>query len=150
MPPVALPDLDGKTVKLRDYRGKATVLLFWNPGCGFCQQMVGDLKAWEEDKKPGASQLLLISSGTAEANRAMGLGSTVVLDPSFATAQAFGARGTPSAVLVDAKGKVASELAVGRPGVLALLGVTPDAPRQAGPSGGSSGTPGPVEAPRPV
>jgi len=124
-PSVALPDLDGKTVKLRDYRGKATVVLVWNPGCGFCQQMVGDLKAWEESRESGAPDLLLVSAGDVAANRAMGLGCTVVLDQVFATGRAFGANGTPSAVLVDAEGKVASEVAVGRPAVLTLLGVAP-------------------------
>jgi hypothetical protein len=46
----------------------------------------------------------------------------VLLDQSFATGQAFGASGTPSAVLVDAEGKVASEVAVGAPAVLELAG----------------------------
>ena len=48
-PEVALPDLEGQTVKLEDFRGEETLVLFWNPGCGFCQQMLPDLKAWEED-----------------------------------------------------------------------------------------------------
>ena len=43
-----------------------------------------------------------------------------LLDQQFATGRAFGASGTPSAVLVDAEGKVASEVAVGAPGVLEL------------------------------
>jgi hypothetical protein len=54
----------------------------------------------------------------------MGLGSPVVLDQQFAIGSAFGASGTPSAVLVDEKGKVASELAVGAPAVLPLAGAS--------------------------
>ena len=50
------------------------------------------------------------------------LSSTVVLDQQFSTGQAFGATGTPSAVLVDAEGKVASEIGVGAQAVLALAG----------------------------
>jgi hypothetical protein len=50
----------------------------------------------------------------------MGLASTVVLDQQFAAGRAFGASGTPSAVLVDVEGKVASGVAVGAPGVLEL------------------------------
>jgi hypothetical protein len=38
----------------------------------------------------------------------------------------FGATGTPMAVLVDAEGKMASELAGGAPAVLALAGHTQD------------------------
>jgi hypothetical protein len=37
-------------------------------------------------------------------------------------AASFGASGTPSAVLVDAEGKVASEMAVGAPAILELAG----------------------------
>jgi hypothetical protein len=36
--------------------------------------------------------------------------------------QAFGASGTPSGVLVDAQGKVASDIAVGAPAVMELAG----------------------------
>jgi hypothetical protein len=46
----------------------------------------------------------------------------VVLDQQFATGRAFGASGTTSAVLVDAEGKIASEVAVGAPAVLELAG----------------------------
>ena len=45
----------------------------------------------------------------------MGLSSPIALDQSFAAGQAFGTGGTPSAVLVDGEGKVASRLAVGAP-----------------------------------
>ena len=48
-PEVALLDLEGQSVELEDFRGEETLVLFWNPGCGFCQQMLPDLKAWEED-----------------------------------------------------------------------------------------------------
>jgi hypothetical protein len=36
------------------------------------------------------------------------------------TGRTFGATGTPMAVLVDAEGKIASEVAAGAPAVLAL------------------------------
>jgi hypothetical protein len=52
----------------------------------------------------------------------MGLASPVVLDQQFAVGRAFGARGTPSAVLVDAEGKLPSDVAVGAPAVLKLAG----------------------------
>ena len=52
----------------------------------------------------------------------MGLTSPMLLDQQFAVGRAFGASGTPSAVLVDAEGKVASEVAVGAPAVLELAG----------------------------
>jgi thiol-disulfide isomerase/thioredoxin/uncharacterized membrane protein YphA (DoxX/SURF4 family) len=121
-PEVKLPDLEGKSVGLEDFRGKKTLVLFWNPGCGFCQQMLPDLKEWEADPPEGAPRLLVVSAGTEEANREMGLSSTVVLDQQFSTGRAFGASGTPSAVLIDAECKIASEIAVGAPAVLELAG----------------------------
>ncbi|MBA2277971.1 MAG: redoxin domain-containing protein [Chloroflexia bacterium] len=115
--------LNGETVDLADYRGNATLVLFWNPGCGFCSRMLPDLKAWDADPPPNAPGLLVVSTGTVEANRAMGLTSPVVLDEGFAIGRSFGAAGTPSAVLVDTEGKVASSVAVGADAVLALAGV---------------------------
>jgi peroxiredoxin len=123
-PEVKLPDLEGNTVELADFRGEETLVLFWNPGCGFCQQMLPDLKEWEATSPEDAPKLLLVSAGSEEANREMGLTSPVLLDQQFAVGRAFGASGTPSAVLVDAEGKVASEVALGAPGVLELAGAS--------------------------
>jgi len=121
-PQVKLPDLEGNAMQLADFKGEETLVLFWNPGCGFCQQMLPDLKEWEATSPEDAPKLLVVSVGTEEANKEMGLTSPVLLDQQFATGRAFGASGTPSAVLVDAEGKVASEVAVGAPGVLELAG----------------------------
>jgi peroxiredoxin len=123
-PEVKLPDLQGNTVELADFRGEETLVLFWNPGCGFCQRMLSDLREWEENPPEEAPKLLVVSAGTEEANREQGLSSTVVLDQNFAVGGAFGASGTPSAVLVDAQGKVASDIAVGSPAVLELAGAS--------------------------
>jgi peroxiredoxin len=120
-PPFELPDLAGHAAGLADFRGQPTLLLFWNPSCGFCQQLLPDLKAWEASAPPERPEPLLISTGGTEENRALGLKARVLLDPTFGVAAAFGAGGTPSAILVDAEGKIASPLAVGVPGVLAAL-----------------------------
>ncbi len=120
-PEVKLLDLSGESLELADFRGRETLVLFWNPGCGFCQRMLGDLKEWEADPPEGSPELLVVSAGTEEANEAMGLSSPVVLDQDFSTGRAFGASGTPSAVLVDPEGKIASELAVGASAILELV-----------------------------
>lgn len=120
-PVVELANLDGEPVKLTDFSGQPTAVLFWNPGCGFCQRMADDLKAWEANPPKDAPKLLVVSTGEAEANRKVGLKSPVVLDTGFTVGRAFGASGTPSAVLVGADGKIASGLAVGGPTVISLL-----------------------------
>jgi len=121
-PEFTLPDLTGKPINLADFRGSQTLVLFWNPGCGFCQQMLEDLKAREAESLMEAPKLLVVSTGTLEANLAMGLRSPVVLDQDFTIGRKFGANGTPMAVLVDAQGNIASDLAAGAPAVLALAG----------------------------
>ncbi len=152
-PVLELPDLDGKTVKLADFKGEPTALLFWNPGCGFCQRMLDDLKAWEADPPAGAPKLLVVSTGDAAANRAHGLQSPIVLDDGFNAGRSFGASGTPSAVMVGADGNIKSAVAVGAPGVLGLLrndlpAVDPSpspapAARQNGSGGAAVGKPAP-------
>src|SRR5215207_2561187 len=120
-PIVELNNLNGETVKLADFAGHPTAVLFWNPGCGFCQRMLDDLKTWESDKPEGAPNLLVVSTGEVEGNRELGLSSPVILDSGFTVGRAFGASGTPSAVLVGADGEIASGLAVGGPTVISLL-----------------------------
>jgi peroxiredoxin len=120
-PDFSLPDLAGQTVSLSDFRGSQTLLLFWRPSCGFCQRMLEDLKAWEAQPPKGAPRLVVVSTDSVESNQAMGLRSPVLLDQGgMSVGRLFGASGTPMAVLMDAEGKVASELAAGAPAVLAL------------------------------
>jgi peroxiredoxin len=120
-PALKRPDLAGSQIDLADYRGRDTVVLFWNPGCGFCQQLLPQLKDWEGNRPADAPALLVVSTGTADANRAHGLMSTIVLDDNFGAGSAFGASGTPSAVKVGRDGAIAAPLQVGGPGVMALL-----------------------------
>ncbi len=119
-PEFELPDLDGRLVTQANLGGSETLVLFWDPSCGFCQQMLDDLRAWERDRPEDAPQLLVISTGAVDVNRQMGLKSSILLDQGFDVGRRFGASGTPSAVLVDRKGKIASTLAAGAPAVLDL------------------------------
>lgn len=120
-PDFSLPDLSGQTLRLSDFRGHKTLVLFWRPSCGFCQRMLDDLKAWEAHPPADAPKVLVVSTDSVESNQAMGLRSSVLLDQDgMQVGKLFGATGTPMAVLVDAEGKISSELAAGAPAVLAL------------------------------
>jgi thiol-disulfide isomerase/thioredoxin len=139
-PPPSLPvGADAPELQLRSLAGEPlsltapdrdTLVVFWNPGCGFCQRMLDDVRAFEQSPPQDAPRLLLISTGSVDDNRAMGLESDIALDGSFAAGSAFGTTGTPSAIRVDRDGKVASGLAVGAPGVMALA-VAPTADPEA-------------------
>src|SRR6266487_608845 len=64
-----LPDLTGKQVALDDFRGKQVLLVNWSPHCGFCDRIAADLAQLQPDLQKRNVQLLLVSSGKAEANR---------------------------------------------------------------------------------
>jgi glycosyltransferase involved in cell wall biosynthesis len=71
--------------------------------------------------------LLVVSTGSVEDNREQGLRSTLVIEPADrGVGKSFGAEGTPSAVLVDEEGQIASQLAVGAPAVLDLTRPDPN------------------------
>jgi thiol-disulfide isomerase/thioredoxin/uncharacterized membrane protein YphA (DoxX/SURF4 family) len=129
-PPPALPvGAAAPELELRDLAGEPlpltaedrdTLVVFWNPGCGFCQRMIDDVRTFETSPPEGAPRLLLISTGSVADNEAMGLASEIALDGSFSAGSAFGTTGTPSAIRVSSDGKIASGLAIGAPGVMAL------------------------------
>lgn len=125
VPALRLPDLDGKAIDLALRRGRRTLLLFWNPSCGFCEQMLEDVKRWERNRPEDAPELVVISAGSSQANRGQGFRSPVLLDQNFAAGQVFGAGGTPAAVMLDEEGRVASEVGTGAAAVMALAGAAP-------------------------
>ncbi len=98
--------------------GRESLLLFWDPDCGFCRSMHADLVAWEAEANGSSPQLVVISTGSAERTGAERFTSPVLLDPDWSAAGAFGVGGTPSAVVVDADGRVASEILVGAEAIL--------------------------------
>jgi thiol-disulfide isomerase/thioredoxin len=65
--------MDGEAIRLGRREQRRAPVLFWNPDCGFCQQMLPELRQWEASPPAGAPRLLVVSTGTAEANRAQGL-----------------------------------------------------------------------------
>ena len=120
VPALELPSLDGERVSLADLRGRDALLLFWNPDCGFCRQMHDSIIEWEKSSNGVTPQLVIVSSGDVESTRAEGFASRVLLDEDFEAGPAFHATGTPMAVLLDADGRIASDVAAGAEGVLAL------------------------------
>jgi peroxiredoxin/uncharacterized membrane protein YphA (DoxX/SURF4 family) len=124
-PSFSLPDLQGQEVTFEDLWGGETMLLFWHPRCRFCEEMFDDLQKWDEQTPIGAPRLVLIASGEVEDIRAINKAfkSLTLLDPAFEIAPLFGTKVTPSAILVDSEGRIASGLATDVHGVRALLGL---------------------------
>lgn len=116
IPDFELPDLEGRTVTLKDFRGEQLLLVNWSPRCGFCDRIVPDLADLQSELREQGVRLLLLAIGSAEDNRLQleghGLGSTVLLQDDI-DVNIFQNIGTPAAYLVDADGQIASEIAVG-------------------------------------
>ena len=125
VPALDLADLAGRPVALA-VPDRDTLILFWNPRCGFCSQMLDEVRAFERTAGADAPRLVLISIGSVADNEQLDLTSTIALDQSFTAGAAFGSTGTPSAVMVDREGRIASELAIGAAAVMALATTTSD------------------------
>ena len=119
-PEIEMKDLDGNLVFLTAFHGRRTLILFWNPGCGFCKQMLNELRDWDANPPLGAPSLVVVSTGSAENARSMELRAPVLLDPSNRAGAAFGANGTPMAVVLDGEGRIASHVAAGAQAVFEL------------------------------
>jgi len=120
LPEFELQSLVGKRVASSAFRGQETLFVFWNPACGFCKQMLNDLRHWDNSPPAGAAKLVVISSGSADEARVMGLRSEILLDPDNRVAPLCGAHGTPMGLLVDGEGKIASHVAAGAAAVFDL------------------------------
>jgi peroxiredoxin len=134
-PAFELLDLAGKNRTLTEFRGRQILLIFFNPACGFCREMMPKLAAlahsadtlsdpMDEEKGKGLPLPLIITTGDAEANRQIiadhKIDTPVLLQKDGEIAEAYQANGTPTGYLIDVEGKIASELAIGAEPLLAM------------------------------
>lgn len=120
----SLPDLDGRTVSLADFRGERVLVVNWSPQCGFCDLIAPELAKLQADLSRRGVRLLLVSSGDADSNRTLaeehGLSCPVLLLNGSEPPEPFEHMGTPVAYLLDERGRVARPVAVGSNEVPAL------------------------------
>jgi peroxiredoxin len=123
-PPITLPDVNGGLVSLADFRGKRVLLIFFSPNCGFCVRMAPELAQLSADGPGDAPIPLVVSTGDVERNRELvkehGIGCHVLRQKEMEVAQAYGVRGTPIGYLIDAEGRIASQMTIGAQALLAL------------------------------
>jgi peroxiredoxin len=125
----ALPTLAGGTMTLSELWGQRVVLIFFDPECTFCRQMLPDLARLEPHPKDGRPVPLVISTGNIEVNRQLmdthDVRCPVLLQERNEVAQLGWIDGTPMGYLLDEQGATASPLAVGAGAILALAGALP-------------------------
>ena len=116
-PDFTLKDLDGKPVKLSDYKGKLVVLEWFNPGCPFVKpaHTKGSLKDTAARHSKNGVVWLAVNSGSPgkqgagadtnrEAKKSFGLDHPVLLDESGQAGKAYGATNTPHMFVIDKAG----------------------------------------------
>ncbi len=123
-PDFELPTLSGGDVTLGAFSGRKRVLIFFNPGCGYCGQMASDLATLPVDGRDGRPMPIVISGGDREANQRLvrehGIRALVLLQRGNEVGELYRTAGTPTGYLVDEEGRIASEMAIGAQALLAL------------------------------
>ncbi len=116
-----------------------TILVFTSATCGPCVGLLPELARWRE-MLVGRLGIHVLASGDAEANRRLAdeHGMPVLLDQAVRSANAFGILGTPSAVEMDATGRVAAPAAAGAPAIEGLIRAALKRPAEHARSRGSS------------
>jgi len=110
-PGLARPDLAGRTVDLKDLRGRVVLVNFWATWCDPCREEMPSFERLRAklDGKPFEVITVNYGEGVAKINEFMRrhrLSLTVLLDPDKEAAAAWKAGGLPMTFLVDAQGKV--------------------------------------------
>jgi peroxiredoxin len=118
-PDFALPDLDGKEVKLSDHKGKTVVLEWFNPECPFVKFAHGEgpLKTMAKEQTDKGIVWIAINSGAPgkqghgpeknkEGASTFGMEHPILLDESGETGKAYGAKTTPHLFIVDPEGNL--------------------------------------------
>lgn len=122
-PDFALPDLSGNTVSFENLLSPRKPLLFFyvSPTCAPCEALLPEIEAWEAELKDKV-KFVFLSLGAAEDNREkFGDAHTVLLQKNKEVTDALNARWTPTAVLINAEGAIASHLAVGDAAIRELV-----------------------------
>lgn len=109
-PDFALLNLDGETVRLSDYRGKAVMINFWATWCDAC---VSEMPMLEAVAKQYPDQLVILALNRDEARSDVavfrddnGLTFPILLDAGGKVFDLYQMRGLPTSVFIDPDGNI--------------------------------------------
>ena len=124
-PDFTLPDLEGKQVKLADFKGKTVVLEWFNSECPFVKRAhsEGSLKGMAATYTAKGIVWLAINTGTGgkqgtgveknvKGKAGFGMTYPILLDESGAVGRLYGAKKTPHMYIIDPQGKLVYEGAI--------------------------------------
>jgi thiol-disulfide isomerase/thioredoxin len=110
-PVLARPDLSGRTIDLKELKGRVVLVNFWATWCDPCRDEMPSFERLRDKLKGKPFEVLTVNYGEGKAKigefmRKNNLSLTVLLDPDKEAAAAWKAGGLPMTFLVDARGAV--------------------------------------------
>lgn len=116
-PVISVLDMNEKTVKLSEFRGKPVVLRFWATGCKACVAGMPKLDDASKGYRDKGLAVLAINMGNPKAlvevfAKGLKLSYPVFLDPALIAAKKYGVKSVPTTFFIDRKG-VANKVVVG-------------------------------------
>jgi peroxiredoxin len=121
-PEFRLPRIDGGELALNQLRGSHVLLVFSDPECGPCEVLAPRLQELHERRED--LQVVVVSRRGIDANRAkaaaLGLSLPIVLQQQWEISREYGMFATPIGYLIDERGILVSDVAVGVDPILAL------------------------------
>ena len=119
-------DLTGSPITRQTFVGKPTLVFFLSSTCGYCGEVVDQIRKWESSSDRNGTNAIVFSDADEEKHRNYGLTTPIVIDPGYKIASNLGIYGAPSGVRVDEHGVIASETAVGSAMIWSLIGRKPE------------------------
>lgn len=118
-----LPRPGGGDLSLEEYQGQRILLVFSDPECGPCTQLMPELERIYRCVPD--LQVVMISRGDPKANQekvaTYGLTFPIVLQRQWEISRAYGTFATPVAYLIDEAGVIAADVATGVEPILGLV-----------------------------
>ncbi len=108
-PNFKLPDLSGKKIELKDYRGKVVFLNFWATWCLTCEEEMPSMENLRQKLKGKPFEILAVSIDKEEElvapyMKKFGLTFPALLDPKSKVAKLYRTTGVPETFVVDKNG----------------------------------------------
>ncbi len=124
-PDFELPDLNGRNVAFEHLlmRGKPMLFFFVSANCNPCAALLPEIEKWHKELEDRIN-FVFISSGGAKENLEKFAGETekqILLQNEREVATLFGALWTPTALLINADGTIASRAAAGDAAIRELI-----------------------------
>jgi len=111
-PDFKLKDLDGKDVKLSDYKGKVVILNFWAVWCKYCIEEMPDLNALNKELLKDNEAVILAVNVQEPIDKVKNYLKTnnidlkVLLDSDGSISQTYGVEGYPTTFVINKDGSL--------------------------------------------